>query len=188
MIKGLIIGIVGMLAILAIAAYTAISFGLIPANADGPLLLGENWAAKQSLHATIRREALSLQNPLQADEPTELAGVKLYGTHCAVCHGSSAGLATYVGFGLYQAAPVLGADGVEDDPVGEIYWKTTHGIRFTGMPSFAKTLSDTQRWELVTFLKHMDHLAPAAQAEWKKISVPAVPQNLQPPRPSPKAR
>lgn len=188
MLKGLVIGIVGTLAVLAVAAFVAIKFGLVPANADGPMLPGEKWAAKTSLHAVIRREALSLQNPLQADEPTELAGVKLYGTHCAVCHGSSEGRPTYVGFGLYQQAPTLGFHGVEDDPEGEIYWKTTHGVRFTGMPSFGKTLTDTQRWQLATFLKHMDHLAPAAQVAWEKISVPVVPQNLLPPRRPRRAR
>ncbi len=182
MLKGLVIGIVGTLAVLAIVAYGVLALGLIPANADGPMLPGEQWAAKQSLHAVIDREALSLQSPLQATEPNELAGVKLYDVHCSVCHGASEGRPTYVGFGLYQNAPTLGFHGVEDDPEGEIYWKITHGIRFTGMPSFGKALSDTQRWQLTSFLKNMNHLTPAAQTAWKKITVPAVPKNLLPPR------
>lgn len=182
MIKGLVFGIVGTLLVLAIVAYGVLALGLIPANADGPMLPGERWAAQKSLHATIAREALSLQNPLQATEPNELAGAKLYDVHCAVCHGASDGRPTYVGFGLYQFAPTLGFHGVEDDPEGETYWKITHGVRFTGMPSFGKTLSDTQRWQLTTFLKHMDRLAPAAQVAWKKISVQEVPKNLLPPR------
>jgi mono/diheme cytochrome c family protein len=182
MLKGLAIGIDGTLAVIAAVVYGILVLGVIPANADGPLLPGEHWAAKQSLHAVINREAPSLKNPLQADESIELAGVKLYGVHCAVCHGASDGRPTYVGFGLYQNAPTLGFHGVEDDPEGEIYWKITHGLRFTGMPAFGKTLSETQRWQLTTFLKNMKTLAPAADAAWKKISVPTVPANLLPPR------
>lgn len=182
MIKGVVIGIVGTLAVIAIVAYGIVALGLIPANADGPMLPGERWAAKQSLHAAIDREAPALQNPLQASEPNELAGAKLYDVHCAVCHGASDSRPTYVGFGLYQPAPTFGRHGVEDDPDGETYWKITHGVRFTGMPSFGKSLSDTQRWQLTTFLKNMDRLAPAAQTAWKKISVQEVPKNLLPPR------
>ena len=56
---------------------------------------------------------------------------------------------------------------MEDDPDGSIYWKITHGIRFTGMPAFGNTLSDQERWQIALFLKHMDKLPAGAKASWK---------------------
>ncbi len=44
-----------------------------------------------------------------------------------------------------------------------------HGIRWTGMPAWEKTLSDQQIWTLALFLKHMDKLPPAAEENWEKV-------------------
>jgi thiosulfate dehydrogenase len=54
---------------------------------------------------------------------------------------------------------------VTDDPEGSTYWKVTHGIRLSGMPAFAKTLSDTQRWQITMLVAHADKLSPAVEAE-----------------------
>jgi thiosulfate dehydrogenase len=100
-----------------------------------------------------------------------IAGIKLYAQNCAICHGGAGGDPTNVAKGLYQRPPQLGRHGVEDDPVGVTYWKVKHGIRWTGMPAFGPTLSETQLWQLVLFLKTMDHLSPPAQAAWRKVKV-----------------
>ena len=42
----------------------------------------------------------------------------------------------------------------DDDPAGETYWKIEHGIRFTGMPSYAGTLGEEQIWHIAYFLKN----------------------------------
>jgi mono/diheme cytochrome c family protein len=46
--------------------------------------------------------------------------------------------------------------GVTDDPAGETYWKVKNGIRLTGMPSFEKSLSDQQIWQVSEFLAKAD--------------------------------
>jgi mono/diheme cytochrome c family protein len=180
--KGLIAGIVGTLVVLTVAGWIVIKLGLVPVNADGPPFPLERWAAKTALNATLSREGANLQDPLQADDATILAGIKLFGENCSVCHGASQGRPTYVGFGLGQHAPTFGRHGVVDDPVGDTYWQATHGIRFTGMPSFGKTLTDTQRWQIATFLKNQNQLSPKAEAAWKKLTVREVPSSLLPPR------
>ncbi len=180
MVKGVLLGIAGAIVGALLVAYVAVTAGLVPANADGRPGSMERWAARTSLGVAVARGSSSLTNPLQADDDTLIAGIKSYGQHCAICHGDSTGRPTYVGFGLYQHAPTLGHHGVEDDPDAETYWKITHGIRFTGMPSFSRTLSDEQRWQLATFLKHMDKLPARAQAAWKAVKAPAVPSSLLP--------
>ena len=173
MIRGIIIGVVATLAVLAACAYLGIELGLMPARADGTPSKMERWAAKTSLRATIAREAPKTPNPVPLDDANLIAGIKLYGENCIVCHGASDATASNVAAGLYQHAPQLAKDGVEDDPDGVIYWKVDHGIALTGMPSFGRTLQERQLWQLTLFLKHMDHLSPAADKAWKALKNPA---------------
>ena len=151
-----------------IIAYVAVAFGLVPANADGRASGLERWAARTSLNATIRREANNVSDLVPPTDDNLSAGMKVYAENCMVCHGASDGKPSNVAHGLYQHAPQLGDHGVEDDPESEIYWKVQHGIRFTGMPAFGDSLTNTQLWQLVTFLKHMDKLPPTVAAAWKK--------------------
>jgi len=162
-------GAIGVIVLAVAGAYVALSAGMLPANADTDPPAIERWAARTSLGATIDREAPSLVDPLQADEATLSAGEKLYAANCVACHGASDGKPSDIARGLYQHAPQLGGRGVEEDPEGETYWKIAHGIRFTGMPAFDRTLTQTQLWQLATFLKHMDSLPPNVAAAWKKI-------------------
>jgi thiosulfate dehydrogenase len=169
MIRYVAFGAVGVVMAGLVAVYLAVTFGLIPANADAKPSALERWAARRSLHATVAREAPKQPDPVPADDANLTAGVKLYSDNCMVCHGASDGLASNVAAGLYQHAPQLGRHGVEDDPEGETYWKIEHGIRLTGMPAFGKSLTETQLWQLATLLKHMDSLPPKAQAAWSKL-------------------
>jgi thiosulfate dehydrogenase len=142
---------------------------MLPANADAKPPAIERWAAHASLHAAIRREAPKTPNPMALNDANLLAGIKLYGQNCAVCHGAADGQPTNIASGLYQKPPQLAKDGVEDDPEGVTYWKIDHGIRFTGMPSFGAKFNDRQIWQLTLFLKHMDSLPPTPQHAWKSI-------------------
>jgi mono/diheme cytochrome c family protein len=169
MLKGFILGIIFTVLAAAAAAYGMIRTGTIPANADERPPGIEAWAARMSLHATLRRSAPQGDNPLSVNDKDLLAGIKLYAQNCAVCHGDSTGNATNVAKGLYQKPPQLGKHGVEDDPDGVTLWKVQHGIRWTGMPAYGKTLTDRQLWQLTLFLKHMDHLPPAAQKAWQQV-------------------
>ena len=169
MLRGVITGIVFTVVATAIAGYAIIRAGVLPANADERPPKFEVWAAKTSLHATLRRAAPRVRAPIGATNDTLIAGIKLYAQNCAVCHGDSSGNATNVAKGLYQKPPQLANDGVEDDPDGVTFWKLEHGIRWTGMPAFGDVLSDKQLWQLTVFLKTMDHLPPAAQKAWQQV-------------------
>ncbi|HLI96978.1 MAG TPA: cytochrome c [Candidatus Baltobacteraceae bacterium] len=173
MLKGFAIGIAFTVVATAIAGYAIIRFGILPANADERPPHFEVWAAKTSLHATLRRSAPRVTDPLAATNENLAAGIKLYAQDCAVCHGDAAGKPTAVAKGLYQKPPQLANDGVEDDPDGVTFWKLSHGIRWTGMPAFGKNLSEKQLWQLTLFLKTMDHLPPAAQRVWQQVRASA---------------
>jgi mono/diheme cytochrome c family protein len=171
MLRGFILGVAASILVALVGGFVVIQSGLIPANADATPGGVELWAAGTSLSATISREAPKIANPVALTDEHLVEGVKLYGEHCAICHGTATGdaSASPVAKGLYPKPPQLGTDGVEDDPEGYSYWKIKHGIRLTGMPSWKDSLSDTQIWTLALFLKHMDKLPPNAQAAWSQV-------------------
>lgn len=166
-----IVGVLLTLVIEVVVAYLGIKAGAFPANADARPSKLETWMAKNSLRATIQRQAPKGENPIATTDENLLAGMKLYVTNCAVCHGVAGGKATNIAHGLYQHPPQLASDGVEDDPAGVTYWKVYHGIRLTGMPSFATTFSEQQIWQVTGFLQKMDHLPPAVDSAWKRARI-----------------
>ena len=167
--RGFFNGIVFTLALLVAAAVAGVFVGALPSGADVKPLPVEKKAANISLHATIARETRGVTNPLQPTDDNLLAGVKLYGDNCAVCHGTSDAKPSNLSKGFYIKAPQLAKDGVEDDPEAVTYWKVVHGIRFSAMPSFKATLSDDDLWKVTTFVAHMDKLPTAVDAAWKKL-------------------
>ena len=175
MARGFVLGAVAALVLLALCIYLAIEAGLMPANADAKPSKLERWMARASLRATLARDASRISDPLAPTDANLVAGIRLYAANCAVCHGGAAGKPSNVARGLYQHPPQFAKDGVEDDPEGVTYWKVDHGIRFTGMPAFGKTLADKQLWQVALFLKHMDALPASPKRLWATVgaSMPA---------------
>ncbi|MBV8149025.1 MAG: c-type cytochrome [Candidatus Eremiobacteraeota bacterium] len=180
MIRGLILGVVLTLIVIVAGVYVGVGSGLMPANADLKPSRLERWMARTSLHATLRREAPTQPNPLPTTNDNLISGIKLYAQNCAVCHGALNGQPSTIAEGLYQHAPQLAKDGVEDDPAGVTYWKVDHGIRLTGMPSFGRTLREKQLWQVTLFLQNMDRLPLTAEREWRLVRNPAPPAHATP--------
>ena len=162
-------GIIFTLLVLAGVGYFLVKAGMVPANADSKPAALERWIANTSLDATLARETKELKNPIQPTDENLITGVHLYAENCAVCHGASDGKPSNLAQGFYIEAPQLATDGVEDDPDAASFWKVKHGIRFTAMPSFATTLQEEEIWKIAMFLKQMNKLPPAVDAEWKKV-------------------
>jgi thiosulfate dehydrogenase len=169
---GFVVGILFTMVAAVVAGYIGLETSAIPANADatpGPI---EKFVAGTALRATLRNEASKTSNPVALTDANLINGIRLYGTHCTICHGTAAGNGSRspIAKGEYPSPPQLASDGVEDDPDGWTFWKIKHGIRWTGMPSWKDDLTDQQIWTLALFLKHMDNLTPAAEAVWQATS------------------
>ena len=165
------LGVVATIIVILGAGYLILRNGLIPANADAKPGGLETWVAGVSLDATLARDAPKGPNPVALTDANLVAGINLYGQHCAICHGTAKGdaSASPVAKGEYPPPPQLATDGVEDDPEGYSFWKIAHGIRRTGMPAWRGTLTDEQIWTIALFLKHMDKLPPAAEQAWQNV-------------------
>ena len=171
MFRAFVYGIVTAVFVAVLGGYFLLRGGFVPANADAMPGSLETWAAGTSLDATLAREAPKGPNPVALTDENLIAGIELYGRHCAICHGTAKGKASSspVAKGLYPQPPQLATDGVEDDPEGDSFWKIKHGIRWTGMPSWKGTLTEQQIWTLALFLKHMNKLLPAAEQSWQQV-------------------
>ena len=169
--RGFLTGVVVAILVALIGGYLVLRSGFIPANADARPGQPETWAANTSLDATLAREAPTIPNPVALTDENLIAGVDLYAQHCAICHGTAKGEASAspVAQGEYPPPPQLATDGVEDDPEGVSFWKISHGIRWTGMPSWKASLTERQIWTLALFLRHMDKLSPAAEQAWRQV-------------------
>jgi thiosulfate dehydrogenase len=179
--RGFIGGFVAALVILGLIVFAAVETGSIPARADGPALPGERWAARTSLKATIDREA---PKPPYSFNPTDAdiaQGATLYVQNCAVCHGTANTTPNAIARGLgVSTPPQFNKHDVSDDPEGETYWKIDHGIRFTGMPAFSKSLDERAMWQIAFFLKRVPDTLPAqAKSIWEN------PGQVAPPTPMP---
>ena len=161
-------GIVFTLAALFTGVYIAVTHGWVPANADGQPGVFETWAAHKSLSAALKG-VTDAPVAMAATSANLIAGIKIYKTSCAVCHGASDGKPSNIATGLFQHAPQFAGDLLTEHPENRINWFVTHGVRFTGMPAFTNSLSEGQIWQVVLFLKHMGHLPPAAEKVWKSL-------------------
>ena len=178
--RGFLGGVVAAVVVLALVVFAAVKTGAVPARADGPLMPGERWAANTSLHATLAREAPKPPYPYTQSDADIAQGAKLYVQNCAVCHGTANTTPDAIARGLGVRAPQFNKNDVMDDPEGQTYWKIEHGIRFTGMPSFAKSLDEKSIWQITYFMKRVpDHLTGEAKSIWEN------PSQVPPPTPMP---
>jgi glucose/arabinose dehydrogenase len=97
--------------------------------------------------------AAKLSNPLGSQAAA--AGRELFAAHCAACHGPN-------GEGGGNI-PTLVNEAVRTAPDGELFWFITQGAPNSGMPPWA-SLSETQRWQLVTHVKALPARPAAAAA------------------------
>jgi putative copper resistance protein D len=97
-----------------------------------------------------------------AYEVTAIArGQQLYHTQCALCHGVAGHGDGPAGQALRPRPADLTGAHLGHHTAGDLFWWLTHGIPGTAMSGFAEHLSETQRWDVIAFLRA---LAAAEQA------------------------
>jgi thiosulfate dehydrogenase len=167
---GIIIGIL----LVPAGIWAWVHYGSPPVAVTDAPLPKERVTTQAALQARIARDLPKVAG-VDANEPTFVAGARIYRQQCAFCHGVS-GSPSAVGQHMYPDAPPLWekhADGnvvgVSDDPPGETYWKVANGIRLTGMPSYRQVLSEKEMWQVSVLLANADKpLPPAALALLKE--------------------
>lgn len=165
MFKGLVLGIVLGILLIAGGLYFYFSMGFAPvATAARPMPL-ERKMAKLALHAYLDKQ----QHPqpmVPADEGNLIAGAKVYKEQCAVCHGLPGESKSAVAQGMFPKPPELfHGTGVTDDEPWETYWKVENGIRMTGMPGFKGQVDEKEIWQVTMLVKNADKITEPVKKE-----------------------
>ena len=93
-----------------------------------------------------------IRSPVPATPENLAAGRQIYQNNCAVCHGPQ-------GKGNGPLAATLNPRPVDLTvharlhTEGELYYWVTNGIKGSAMPPWGEPLSDTQRWQVVGFIR-----------------------------------
>jgi len=102
----------------------------------------------QDWNITSEQKATQLQIPFTGTN--QEAGEILYNKNCKMCHSTIKVVPK--NDRVLPIAPNLGCQVIQSTNTdGELFWKITNGKG--GMPPYANSLSDDERWKLVVFLR-----------------------------------
>ena len=165
MFKGLILGILLGMLLIAGCIYFYFSSGRAPVATSAPPIPFEKTFSRMGLHAYL--DKLPHPTPqVPADEANLVSGAKVYKEQCAVCHGLPGEPKGTIQMGMYPAPPQLfHGTGVTDDEPWESYWKVENGIRMSGMPGFKGKLTETQIWQVAVLVKNADKISESVKKE-----------------------
>jgi mono/diheme cytochrome c family protein len=151
------------------AGFLCVRFGLMDPRADIPVNSLERRIAMPSLDAAVDRRAPETKNPIQPSDANLIAGMKVYQTNCASCHGDIHHPNGMLADALYPRAPQFLED-TPDMPENQNFYIIQHGIRLSGMPAWKQVLNEQQMWQVTTFLSHIDKLPPQVSNAWKAVA------------------
>lgn len=167
--KGFLIGLIVGLLVLPVIGFCYLELGYAPVATSAPPMPFERHFAQAALRARLAKE-MPKKGPFAVTEASFLAGAHIYREQCAVCHGLPGRERTGVAKGMFPPPPhMFEGHGVTDDPAGETYWKVKNGIRLTGMPGFAKSLSEEQMWQVSELLATADKLPESVLNDLKEF-------------------
>jgi mono/diheme cytochrome c family protein len=107
---------------------------------------------KQPWHAPASADAVT--NPVKPTPANLKEAQELYQKNCVICHGPK-GASNGPAAGSLPQKPANFTDAkmMQKATDGELFWKMTTGR--PPMPSWQDKLSETQRWELVNYLRKL---------------------------------
>jgi mono/diheme cytochrome c family protein len=91
------------------------------------------------------------KNPVAANESSRAAGQKIYLKTCAMCHGKTGDADGPAVIELNIHPAKLSDPKVATESDGALFWKVTTGKK--PMPAYGKRLSETDRWNLVNYIR-----------------------------------
>jgi len=90
-------------------------------------------------------------NPLKGNTNAIIEGKKIYIQFCVTCHGAKGKGDGIAAPGLPKPPADHTSAFVQKQKDGALFWIITMGNN--PMPSYSKVLTDTQRWELVDYIR-----------------------------------
>jgi mono/diheme cytochrome c family protein len=170
--KNFVQGIVFALIALSFGGWLYLRLGLADLRADVLPSWFESEISLTALHASVARHAPARNNPIPATEANLLNGARLYRDKCADCHGRPDNPLSDYGASFYPPAPqFLKVHPRLSDR--ENFYIIKNGVRRTAMPAWGNIMADSEIWEVVLFLGHLDDLPPAINQELHRPALSA---------------
>lgn len=110
----------------------------------------------QAMRAGVPEPYRDLENPFAPTRAAVTEASRLYGEHCASCHGEAGGGDGPAGAGLAPQPPNLrGSVRMPIASDGYLFWTIAEGGESlgTGMRAFKGKLSDEQIWKVILYLR-----------------------------------
>jgi mono/diheme cytochrome c family protein len=167
--KRFLLGVLVTIVILATCMFGYLRLGLPEVRADLPPPRWESYLMYISVHASVRRRAPELPNPIKPTDENLIAGGKIYLDACAGCHGRPGKPFGGKGPVLYPTIPELPVVGTEYSEA-QIFWIAKHGLRRSGMFANGVWASDENLWTAAAYIKHLKSLPLAVQAAVAKLA------------------
>lgn len=98
-------------------------------------------------------EAAAVENPMPATDESVAAGATIYAQNCAVCHGEKGEGDGSVAETLEKTPANLHEGHVQELSDGALFWIISHGRPESPMPPWDNVLNETERWNVVNFLR-----------------------------------
>jgi len=115
---------------------------------------------EEHAHVDPPAEYADLTNPFAEDHEAAEAGASIFEVNCSSCHGPE-GLGDGPAAEGLDPKPASLADPhmMEDLSDGYLFWRVSEGGAFepfnSAMPPWKGVLSETERWQVVTFLREL---------------------------------
>ena len=93
----------------------------------------------------------ALSNPFKGNAEATAEGKKIYTLYCVTCHGSKGKGDGIAAPGLSRPPADHTSDFVQKQTDGALFWIISEGNN--PMPTYKSTLSETQRWQVVNFIR-----------------------------------
>lgn len=167
--KQFLLGSLCTLLVAVVGGLVYMRLGLAEVRGDAPASRLESSVMQMAVHASVRRQAPNIPNPITATDENLIAGAKIYLNECAGCHGTPG--KPNEPDSLNPAAPRLPQVGTGYSEA-QIFWVAKHGIRRSGMFANGMWDSDQKLWTVAAYIYRIKSLPPRVRQEIEK-GVPA---------------
>jgi len=159
-LKHFLLGVLTTLVVIFLGGLLYLRFGFAEVRGDLPPSKLETSLMTAAVHASVRRDAPEIPNPVPPTDDNLIAGGKIYLNECAGCHGEP-GKPDQSSDTLFPPIPQLAA-GTEYTEA-QIFWIAKHGIRRTGMFANGKWDADQKLWTVAAYIARIKSLPPQVQ-------------------------
>ncbi len=162
-------GFITALLVLAVLAILVTVTGAYNVAASAP-----DWPLQASFLHIVMTNSVRLRAGVSSresfSEEEARAGFKDYDHMCVICHSAPGKQRGDISKGMRPQPPKL-ADDARHWTNAQLFWIIKNGVDMTGMPAFGATHSDAQVWNLVAFLRRLQHMSAddftEAERTWK---------------------